>query len=319
MIHLICPNPAVDRTLLFKTIEYSVPNRPIEVREFPGGKSFNVAYALTYEKDLSDIMIHTMIGGLYGTHLVELAAEKGYKIEATMVEKNTRLCNILVDMTEKEILPIYEAGFDLNAGTLDLFTEKLISSINNNDIIVFSGSLMKGMPSNYISQVVSTLKKRQVNFKLCVDTSGKALVTTYHETNPYLIKINDEEIQDIFPEKKLVIVDDYLALLTKDIKKEIPNFVITLGKEGIVGRIDGELYRGFAEPVKAKNPIACGDFFLGRLVRGIANNDSAEKMLKSSLLFSTCNAMNWYPEITKEQLKHIGPTITVKRIQNNKL
>ncbi|ABP89173.1 Fructose-1-phosphate kinase and related fructose-6-phosphate kinase (PfkB) [Streptococcus suis 05ZYH33] len=46
MIHLICPNPALDRTLLVEKIEKNIPLRPTEVRDYPGGKSFNVAYAL---------------------------------------------------------------------------------------------------------------------------------------------------------------------------------------------------------------------------------------------------------------------------------
>lgn len=313
MIHLICPNPAIDRTLLLESIQMSLPNRPIEVREFPGGKSFNVAYALSYEENNPQITIHTILGGNYGEQLTQLAESRGYFIKSTSVNKNTRLCNILVDTQKKEILPVYENGFDLYQNILDQFTKNILSSVENNDIIVFSGSLMKGMPDNYIHQVEKELKERNVDFKLCVDTSGKALYETYQNATPYLIKINDEEILDIFPEKKLHSVEDYLDLLENHIKKDIPNFIITLGKKGIVGRINGELYTGFAQPVEAKNPVACGDFFLGRIVQGIMKNEDAETFIKSALLFSTCNAMNWYPEVTDEQMKQILPTITVTK------
>uniref|UniRef100_UPI0034368ABC PfkB family carbohydrate kinase n=1 Tax=Enterococcus sp. TaxID=35783 RepID=UPI0034368ABC len=143
MIHLICPNPAIDRTLLLETIENAVPNRPIEVKEFPGGKSFNVAYALSYEEDSPQVTIHTMLGGIYGEHLRNLAQTKGYRVRVTNVEKNTRMCNILVDVKKKEIVPIYENGFDLNPEILEEFTINLINSIKDGDLIVFSGSLMK--------------------------------------------------------------------------------------------------------------------------------------------------------------------------------
>uniref|UniRef100_UPI00403F9D4E 1-phosphofructokinase family hexose kinase n=1 Tax=Candidatus Enterococcus willemsii TaxID=1857215 RepID=UPI00403F9D4E len=312
MIHLICPNPAIDRTILLEKIETATPNRPIEVKEFPGGKSFNVAYALSYE-ETPELMIHTMVGGIYGEHLIQLANEQGYQVQATTVRKNTRLCNILVDTTKKEIIPVYEGGFDLDTDTLELFTNNLLATVKENDLLVFSGSLMKGMPTNYISQIEQALKQRHIEIKLCVDTSGEALVSTYNTTSPYLIKINDEEIQDLFPEKNLQTIDDYLSLLTNDIKSEIPNFIITLGKKGIVGRIDGTLYTGAAQPVEAKNPIACGDFFLGRLVKGIAQQQAPEDTLKSALLFSTCNAMNWFPAVTKEQMEQLRPTITVNK------
>ena len=35
MIHLVCPNPAIDRTLLVDGFVKSLPNRPYEVKEFP--------------------------------------------------------------------------------------------------------------------------------------------------------------------------------------------------------------------------------------------------------------------------------------------
>lgn len=314
MIHLICPNPAIDRTLLLETIETAVPNRPVEVKEFPGGKSFNVAYALSYKEERPQVTIHTMLGGAYGKHLTQLAEANGYLVQATQINNNTRLCNILVDMEKKEILPVYEKGFELNTEILAAFTDSLLAAVQENDVVVFSGSLMKGMPNDYIAQIDRELAKRKISFKLCVDTSGEALVQTYQQTTPYLIKINDEEIRDIFPDKKLETQEEYLQLLTKDIRKEIPHFVITLGAKGIVARINDQCYTGFAQPIEAKNPIACGDFFLGRLVKGISQADPAEEFLTSSLLFSTCNAMNWYPEVTEEQMQKVLPTITVEKV-----
>lgn len=190
----------------------------------------------------------------------------------------------------------------------------MLSSIQKDDLLVFSGSLMKGMPANYIAQIEKKLQQLNIRFKLCVDTSGKALVETYQHTQPFLIKINDEEIKDIFPEKKLNTPADYLDLLRNDVKKSIANFVITLGKEGIVARMNNQLYTGFAEPIEAKNPIACGDFFLGRLINGLNNVESTIDTLRSALLFSICNVLNWYPEVMEEQLDSLFPTISVTKL-----
>lgn len=314
MIHLICPNPAVDRTLLFETIDAAIPNRPTFVKEFPGGKSFNVAYSLSYATTCSDITIHTILGGLYGEQVLKLANEKGYTLEVTFVEKNTRLCNILVDTSSREVIPIYENGFTLNDDLLNTFTDTLVASINDGDILVFSGSLMKGMPDDYIATVEKKLSCLNIQFNLCVDTSGPALLSAYKNAHPFLIKINDEEIKDIFPTKKLENIADYIHLLKYDVNDTIKNFIITLGKDGIVAKINNQIYRGSAEPVETKNPIACGDFFLGRMINGIATNNTAIDTLKSALLFSTCNATNWFPEVTKEQLDTISPTISVRKL-----
>ena len=46
MIHVVCPNPALDRTVLLSQFKEDVVNRPSQVHENAGGKSFNVAYVL---------------------------------------------------------------------------------------------------------------------------------------------------------------------------------------------------------------------------------------------------------------------------------
>lgn len=314
MIHLICPNPAIDRTLLIDSINYGSPNRPSEVREFPGGKSFNVAYALSRNSGIDAIQIHTMLGGLYGQQVAELAQLNGYSLQNTEVQKNTRLCNIIVDTSKKRVLPVYEKGFDLSKAILDRFTHKLLDSIHKNDILVFSGSLMKGMPDNYIAYINQKACEQVGSIRLCVDTSGAALQETYRKTTPYLIKINDEETSELFPDKKLVTPADFLDLLKNEIDPAIDNFIITLGAKGIVARIKQHFYLGQAEPIAAKNPIACGDFFLGRLINGIYHNNNATEILTDALAYSTCNAMNWFPLVTDEQLQTVRPTLSIEEI-----
>lgn len=219
-----------------------------------------------------------------------------------------------MNTSSKEIIPIYEKGFNLDPYLLNTFTDTLISSINDDDLLVFSGSLLKGMPDDYISNIEKKLNQLNIRFKLCIDTSGPALLSTYIHAHPFLVKINDEEIKDIFPNKKIKTVSDYVDLLKYEVDENIKNFIITLGKNGIVARMNNQIYTGAATPVEAKNPVACGDFFLGRLIEGITTNMSEIETLTSALLFSTCNVMNWFPEVTDEQLEAISSTITVKKI-----
>lgn len=310
MIHLVCPNPAIDRTVLLETIQYGSPNRPTQIKEFPGGKSFNVAYALAHTVDSKKIMIHTMLGGVYGEHVTNLAKKYGYSIQTTQVEKNTRICTIIVDISKKTVLPIYEKGFELDNTTLQKFTDNLLNSVAENDTLVFSGSLMKGMPNDYIAKIDKKLQNK--NIKLCIDTSGEVLKETYRSTTPYLAKINDEETQELFSNKSLNTREDFLTLLNNDIK--LNNFIITLGSKGIVGKVNGKLYEGYAESIEAKNPIASGDFFLGRLVAGIDKQMNAADTLKDALCYSTCNVMNWFPMVTDEQLADTRPSIVVNEV-----
>lgn len=313
MIHLVCPNPAIDRTLLFQGLKEGIPNRPTEIREFPGGKSFNVAYSLNFEKK-QDFLIHTILGGLYGDKLAKLAKEQNYPLAINKSLEETRLCSILVDQPTHTIMPIYEKGQPLTDHVLSKLTEQMISQVQTDDFLVFSGSFMLGMPTDYIHHLETEFAKQGKKIKLCIDSSGAALKDTYSQATPFLIKINDEEIRDIFPDEQLEKKADFLRLLKTKIRPDIAHFIITLGKDGIIGRLDGQYYHGWAEPIQAKNPIACGDFFLGRLIKGLADKQTPEAILTDALLFSTCNALNWFPEVTTQQLAQYRETITVESL-----
>lgn len=311
MIHLICPNPAIDRTLLLKGFSKEIPNRPIQVNEYPGGKSFNVAYAIQKEENNMDIKVHTILGGFFGEYVKELAEERGISIVETNVETNTRACNIIVDIDDNIIYPIYEKGFELSKTVLESFTDKLIKSIKNNDIIVFSGSFMKGFPKNYISQLKKQLSNKKIDFY--IDTTGDYLIDAY-KNKPYLIKINDEEIIDLFDTIKLNNVNDYIDLLKNKVDSEIPYFIITLGAKGAVAKLKDEFFHIQVPPIDAKNPVASGDFFLGALVSSVNTHKEPDlKTLQKAIAYSSANCLSWFPEFSIEDANRLFEQVQITK------
>ena len=308
MIHLVCPNPAIDRTLLVDGFVKSFPNRPYEVRELPGGKGFNVAYAIGFESPDVEFCVHTIAGGRNGAELAELAIAKKVPTKFTEIDVNTRVCTIIMDTKNNLTYPIYENSFELDGALLDTYTETLKQSIKDGDSIVFSGSLMKGMPTNYIAEFIHEFRDRNVN--IFVDTSGDALRHAY-EAKPYAIKINDEEIFDIFPDARLEDVDSYAKLLSSEATANIPVFIITLGEKGIIAKIDDQILYVKAKQVEAKNPIACGDFFLGGLVKNLVIGQNAETTLKKAISYSTANVLSWFPELDSTQVEEILHSLEV--------
>lgn len=309
MIHLICPNPAIDRTLLLENFSSPVPNRPYDLREFAGGKSFNVAYALDFEETTPDYCIHTILGGRNGDYLQELAAKKAIKLHITQVAVNTRVCTILVDTKNNGIYPIYESGFVLDRSLLTTFTEQLVHAIQPNDTVVFSGSLMKGMPDDYIAQIQTQLQGKNTHF--FVDTSGTALVEAY-KGHPDVIKINDEELSDLVPDQTFDGLEDYMCFLKSEFAAPIPYFIITLGAKGVIAKLNQQIYHLYIPPVQAKNPIACGDFFLGGLVKYLTLGQLEDiDVLKKAISYSTANVLNWFPEMKQADIDSLQQQIIV--------
>lgn len=312
MIHLVCPNPAIDRTLLVENFSAELPNRPYAVKEFAGGKSFNVAYAMDFEDASVSYCIHTILGGRNGDYLKELASRRNIQLEITNVEVNTRFCNIIVATKTNEIYPIYETSFVLDDCLLNNFTNQLLSTIQPKDTVVFSGSLMKGMPDNYIAQIQKQLTGQNIRF--FIDTSGPALVEAYKE-HPAVIKINDEELSDLVPNYTFKELEDYAQFLKSKTATTIPYFIITLGAKGVIAKLNQQIFHLFVPPVHAKNPIACGDFFLGGLVKYLTLGHLEDiDVLKKAVSYSTANVLNWFPEMKQVDIDRIEQDIIIKQL-----
>lgn len=312
MIHLICPNPAIDRTLLIEDFTVDSPNRPYTIKEFAGGKSFNVAYALDFESPNVPYCIHTILGGKNGDYLKELAAKRTIHLEITDVDVNTRFCTIIADTKNNNIYPIYENSFVLSKPLLNKFTKQLLNAIQPQDTVVFSGSLMKGMPDDYIAQLQKQLKGQDIRF--FIDTSGVALVEAFQE-HPAVIKINDEELCDLVPDYTFNELEDYADFLKSKTAATIPYFIITLGAKGVVAKLNQMVFHLSLPPVKAKNPIACGDFFLGGLVKYLTLGQLEDlEVLKKAISYSTANVLNWFPEMKQSDIDRIEKEIIIQRL-----
>ncbi|BCP58487.1 TPA: 1-phosphofructokinase family hexose kinase [Streptococcus suis] len=306
MIHLICPNPALDRTLLVEKIEKNIPLRPTEVRDYPGGKSFNVAYALR-ENGVTDYIIHTILGGQIGRYIQELNADSGNVLGVVENGQNTRTCNIYVETSTGDVVLFYEKGFELTAELLDQFTRQIENSLQAGDILVFSGSLMKGMPDDYIQQFI----EKYPEVLTIVDTSGPALRAAY-QAHPALIKINNEELKEIYPELDEDSSEDILRIL-KDVTPH-ENIIITMGGRGSLAKIGQRFFRIQSPKKETRNPIAAGDFYLGVLVKGISQNQDPEIFLKEAAAFATANCLNYFPEVLAEQFEAIFDQIIFEEV-----
>src|SRR5699024_2249008 len=104
-------------------------------------------------------------------------------------------------------------GHPINEPVIDEYTKNLLENIQPGDTVALSGSFLPGFPINYIQILGANLKAKNVD--LCVDTSGDALKEAV-ALQPKLIKINDEELLDIFPQFNGNTVENYIDFFKKE-------------------------------------------------------------------------------------------------------
>ena len=310
MLHLICPNPALDRTILVEDYQAERVNRPILVHENAGGKSFNVATALRAYSGDSQVpyRIHTMLGGKMGAFIQELNRLANNPLAVTPVDKNTRTCTITIDTVAAKTYLMYEKGFDLDSDLLDQFTHTLLSQVVAGDSVVFSGSLMQGMPDSYIADIGRALPQ---GARLVVDTSGAALKQAL-KANPVLVKINDEELAELTGSSIDGAEEVVQALKEFAV---IPYFIVTLGGKGVVAKLGRDVFQLTFPKIRVKNPIASGDFFLGILChdleeKGIINRDTVIR----ACAVATANCLEWTPKIDPDKVDQLISKIELKEL-----
>ena len=306
MIHIACPNPAIDRILLLDILHANSVNRPIEVREFIGGKGLNVLRGLQFEGGVEP-KLHCIMDEFSALHAKSVL--QNAKLIPSICKEKIRTCQILI--AKNGLYPIYEKGKELDASTISSFYEGLIKELETDDFLAFSGSMPLGMNVDFIAKTQQGLKQAQKPHKLCIDSSGEALKHAYLNCEIHFLKINDEEARELFANKKLCTLQDFMSYMQNTAKDNIPIFIITLGKNGVLARINGRFFHGSCPVEDVKSPIACGDFFFARFLRGLALKEELELTLGQSLLYAAAKTQSYFPQIEPNAMKGLQKSLQI--------
>ena len=188
MIAVICPHPAIDRTLtLPMPLEVGGLNRASVVGERAGGKGVNVASVLSLLGAKSCAILP--LAGANGQKLQQLLQKQNISSFEISVPGETRQCQAMLC---QGFLPteINESGPNLEPGDLTRLEELIPDSVS---WLVLSGSLAPGLTALEFGAWVGRLSQR---FRVVVDTSGAALRAAL-ERGAYLIKPNSLELEQL--------------------------------------------------------------------------------------------------------------------------
>ncbi|WP_338948005.1 1-phosphofructokinase family hexose kinase [Fusobacterium varium] len=138
-----------------------------------------------------------------------------------------------------------------------------------------------------IHTIINEASKRGIKFIL--DTSGDTLIKGI-EAKPFLIKPNQDELEDMF-NKKFSTVNEIIEAARKIVKKGVKNVMVTLGGNGAVLVTENEVYRAFLPKVEIKNTVGSGDSVIGGFAHGISEGKSLRESFKLGIACGTTNAM----------------------------
>jgi 1-phosphofructokinase family hexose kinase len=281
-------NAALDRSLSVPIFQIGHRHRASDVLTLAGGKGINVARAL---KRLDVPVVATgLAGGRTGTRIVEELTAEAILNDFVRISGESRTSTAVVDPTAGTYTEINEWGPKVTPSELETLTEKLHYLSRSADVVVFAGSLPRGVHDGWYADAVRELGRRGV--KVVLDTEGEPLRLGL-EAEPYLVSPNQREAEGIVGQE-LEDEEDFLMALDALAELGARNVQVTLdqGCFALV-REDRQVrrYRATAPHLEAVSTVGAGDVLLAQWIASLAEGRSQEQALQAAVAAAAASCL----------------------------
>ncbi|MEG2707607.1 MAG: 1-phosphofructokinase [Vagococcus sp.] len=266
MIYTVTLNPAVDYVIQVPAFQEGQLNVTQRESKFPGGKGINVSRVL---KRLGVVSTNLgFIGGFTGQFIEDKLKEEALQTDFVTVAGDTRI-NIKLKSTEET--EINGQGPVITEIALQELKTQL-NQLTSEDLVVFSGSVPKGVAPTIYVEFVELLSKKGIPF--VVDISSKQLLDIL-PFKPVLIKPNHHELSAIF-ETEFASVTEMLPYGEKLRSLGAQNVLISMGKDGALLFSDKGIYQVEGLSGVLKNSVGAGDSMVaGFISQWVASKETS--------------------------------------------
>jgi 1-phosphofructokinase family hexose kinase len=278
MIITVTLNAAIDKSLSVPNFRLGRRHRTVEQTTMPGGKGVNVARTL---KTLGQPVIATgFAGGATGTRIVEQLTEESILNDFVRIREESRTNTAVLDPTNGEQTEINERGPAVTPKEVELFHDKLLYLARGADIVVFAGSLPRGVDAEVYATLIRDLRKLGVTTMIDADGEPMRLAV---RSEPDVISPNVLEAEELVghefndEEDRAIAVRELVQLGPKEAIMTLPDGCVAsiLDDQGQHG-----LHRVWIEPREPVAPVGSGDAFLAGFVAARYSGEPPEECLR---------------------------------------
>lgn len=258
MIYTVTLNPSMDYLMELDHIEIGEINRSKSEYIKAGGKGINVSYILNKlgRKSVACGFIAGCVGEMIKSELDNENIENIF----TNVKGNSRINVKLVCENETAI---NGTGCIADISYIDILCNSI--ETNEDDYIVLSGSVCKGLDNNTYRYIMKKLKGRFI-----VDACGDLLKNSLEE-HPFLIKPNNIELGEIFG-CNINTFEDAFIYGEKMCNMGAENVIVSMGEKGAVFINKKEKFSINANKICVKNTVGAGDSMTAGFLHSYINS-----------------------------------------------
>ena len=314
MIVTVTLNAALDRTLTVPNFQRGQRHRASQGLTLAGGKGNNVARAL---KRLGVPVVATgLVGGGTGTRILEELSSEAILNDFVRISDESRTSTAVVDPTTNTYTEINEWGPHVEAAELTTLLEKLHYLSRGADMVVFAGSLPRGVDEDFYAEAIRDLNRRGVQTAL--DSEGEPLRLGL-EAEPFLVSPNQPEAEAIvgqeFHEERdfLVALDELADLGARNVLITHDEGCFALLRES---RGPAKRYRAVAPSVDAISTVGAGDVLLAAFIVGRLEGGTAEEALRKAVAAGTAATLEVGAGIFEpREVGRLLPAVQVDELQ----
>jgi 1-phosphofructokinase family hexose kinase len=270
-------NAAIDKSLSVPNFRLGRRHRTVEQTTMPGGKGVNVARTL---KTLGQPVIATgFAGGATGTRIVEQLTAESILSDFVRIREESRTNTAVLDPTNGEQTEINERGPAVSPKEVELFHDKLLYLARGADVVVFAGSLPRGVEPDVYAGLIRDCRKLGVT--TIIDADGEPMRLAVR-AEPDVISPNVLEAEELVGHE--FNDDEDRAIAVRELVQLGPKEAIMTLPDGCVASVvnDGGpcLYRVWIEPREPVAPVGSGDAFLAGFVAARYSGEPAAECLR---------------------------------------
>lgn len=285
MILTVTLNPSIDISYCLENFNMDTVNQVTDVSKTPGGKGLNVTRVLS---QLGDNVVATgLLGGHFGDFIRSGLDTLEIRHQFLSIGGETRHC--IAVLHEGQQTEILEKGPHITKDEADAFLNHLKLIFDAATIITVSGSLPKGLPSDYYARLISLAN--HFNKKVVLDCSGEALRSVLKSSaKPTVIKPNLEELTQLIGKPISYSLDELKSTLQQDIFRGIDWVIVSLGARGAFAKHGNHYYQVTIPKIEVINPVGSGDATVAGIASALEHQLDDINLLKRANVLGMLNA-----------------------------
>jgi len=273
-------NAALDRTLTVPNFQLGHRHRASAALTLAGGKGINVARTL---KALDVPVVATgLVGGRTGTRIVEELTTEAILNDFVRIAGESRTSSMVVDPTGGTSTEIYEWGPQVTGDELEMLLEKIAYLARAADLVVFAGSLPRGVDPGFYGDAIRELARRRV--RCVLDAEGEPL-RLGTEAEPWLVSPNQREAEGLVGQE-FHDEEDFLMALDAIAELGARNVLIGHGAGAFALIREERRVRRFEARIPPLVPVApagAGDAMVAAYLAARTAEESFEDALRAAV------------------------------------